>query len=68
LLAKAPEDADSKDVPAYYAQFPERMVWAAVIENEGGGTGHGGKGNAWGRAQAARKPPTTRTNSSCAST
>jgi hypothetical protein len=34
LLAKWPEDADSKDVPAYYAQFPERMIWAAVIENE----------------------------------
>ena len=34
LLAKAPEDADSRDVPAYYAQFPERMIWAAVIENE----------------------------------
>jgi len=34
LLAKEPEDADSKDVPAYYAQFPERMIWAAVVENE----------------------------------
>ncbi len=34
LLAKAPEDADSKDVLTYYAQFPERMIWAAVIENE----------------------------------
>jgi hypothetical protein len=34
LLAKGPEDAESKDVPAYYAQFPERMIWAAVIENE----------------------------------
>jgi hypothetical protein len=34
LLAKAPEDADSMDVPAYYAQFSERMIWAAVIENE----------------------------------
>jgi hypothetical protein len=34
LLARAPEEADSKDVSAYYAQFPERMLWAAVIENE----------------------------------
>jgi hypothetical protein len=34
LLAKAPEEADSKDLPAYYAQFPERMIWAAVVENE----------------------------------
>jgi hypothetical protein len=34
LLAKRREDADPKDVPAYYAQFPERMIWAAVIENE----------------------------------
>jgi hypothetical protein len=34
LLGQAPEGADSKDVPAYYAQFPERMIWAAVIENE----------------------------------
>jgi hypothetical protein len=34
LLAKAPEDTESKDIPAYYAQFPERMIWAAVIENE----------------------------------
>lgn len=34
LLAKAPEDGDGKDVSAYYAQFPERMIWAAVIENE----------------------------------
>jgi hypothetical protein len=34
LLVKAAEAADSKDLPAYYAQFPERMVWAAVIENE----------------------------------
>jgi len=33
LLAKAPE-AESKDVAAYYAQFPERMIWAAVVENE----------------------------------
>jgi hypothetical protein len=34
LLAKAAEEADSKDLPAYYAQFPERMIWAAVVENE----------------------------------
>ena len=34
LLGQAPEVADSKDVAAYYAQFPERMIWAAVIENE----------------------------------
>jgi hypothetical protein len=34
LLAKAAEAADSKDLPAYYAQFPERMIWAAVVENE----------------------------------
>jgi hypothetical protein len=34
LLRQAPQRADSTDVPAYYAQFPERMIWAAVIENE----------------------------------
>lgn len=35
LLGPAPSDAaDPKDVPAYYAQFPERMIWASVIENE----------------------------------
>jgi len=34
LLAKEREDAESRGVPAYYAQFPERMIWAAVIENE----------------------------------
>jgi hypothetical protein len=34
LLAKAAEAADSKDLPAYYAQFPERMIWAAVVEDE----------------------------------
>jgi len=34
LLAKGPEDAESRSVPAYYAQFPERMIWAAVVENE----------------------------------
>ena len=30
----APDGSDAKDVPAYYAQFPERMIWASVIENE----------------------------------
>ena len=34
LLAKAAEEAGSKDLPACYAQFPERMIWAAVVENE----------------------------------
>jgi hypothetical protein len=34
LLAKPAEAADSKDLPAYYAQFPERMIWAAVVEDE----------------------------------
>ena len=34
LLRQAPDGADPKDTPAYYAQFPERMIWAAVIENE----------------------------------
>jgi hypothetical protein len=34
LLTKEPEDADAKDVRAYYAQFPERMIWAAVVEND----------------------------------
>jgi hypothetical protein len=30
FTADAPEP---KDVPAYYAQFPERMIWASVVEN-----------------------------------
>ena len=30
----APDDGESKDVPPYYAQFPERMVWASVVEDE----------------------------------
>ncbi len=34
LLGQASDGADPKDIPAYYAQFPERMIWAAVIENE----------------------------------
>jgi hypothetical protein len=34
LLAKPAEAADAKDLPAYYAQFPERMIWAAVVEDE----------------------------------
>jgi hypothetical protein len=29
-----PEPADPKDMGAYYAQFPERLVWASVIEGE----------------------------------
>ncbi len=28
------EGADAPDLPAYYAQFPERVLWAAVVENE----------------------------------
>ncbi len=28
------EAADTPDLPAYYAQFPERILWAAVVENE----------------------------------
>ena len=34
LSAVAPDGAEPKDVAAYYAQFPERMIWARVIENE----------------------------------
>ena len=35
LLGQPPADtAGPKDVPAYFAQFPERLVWATVIENE----------------------------------
>ena len=30
LGAVAPDGAGSDDVPPYYAQFPERMIWAAV--------------------------------------
>jgi hypothetical protein len=25
---------DETEAPSYYAQFPERMIWASVIENE----------------------------------
>lgn len=34
LGPRPPADADGKDLPAYYAQFPDRMIWARVIENE----------------------------------
>ena len=34
LSAVATDGAEPKDVTAYYAQFPERMIWARVIENE----------------------------------
>lgn len=35
LLGPVPPDAtDTKDVLPYYAQFPERMIWASVVENE----------------------------------
>jgi hypothetical protein len=30
----SPDGSDSRDVPPYYAQFPERMIWARVIEGE----------------------------------
>ena len=30
----APDAGGPRDVPPYYAQFPERMVWARVIESE----------------------------------
>jgi hypothetical protein len=35
LLGPTPaEGIDSKELPAYYAQFPERMIWASVIESQ----------------------------------
>jgi hypothetical protein len=35
LLGRTPAEAgDSRDIPAYYAQFPERLIWATVIEDE----------------------------------
>ena len=34
LAAEPPPDGEPKDVPPYYAQFPERLVWASVVENE----------------------------------
>ena len=30
----APDGSDAQDVPPYYAQLPERMVWARVIEDQ----------------------------------
>lgn len=30
----APAAGGPRDVPPYYAQFPERMIWARVVENE----------------------------------
>jgi hypothetical protein len=29
-----PDGDDSRDLAAYYAQFPERMIWARVIEDD----------------------------------
>ncbi|MBA3319019.1 MAG: hypothetical protein H0T50_13150 [Gemmatimonadales bacterium] len=34
LLGERPVEAAPKELPAYYAQFPERMVWAAVVADE----------------------------------
>lgn len=34
LGATATNGAEPPEVPPYYAQFPERMVWASVIEDE----------------------------------
>jgi hypothetical protein len=34
LGAAVPDGSEPKDVAAYYAQFPERMIWARVIESE----------------------------------
>lgn len=35
LLGPATDHApEPKDLPAYYAQFPERIIWASVVENE----------------------------------
>ena len=33
LGAVAPDGNEPRDLAAYYAQFPERMIWARVIEN-----------------------------------
>jgi hypothetical protein len=33
LGAVAPDGTEPRDLAAYYAQFPERMIWARVIEN-----------------------------------
>ncbi len=34
LLGALAPDGGEPGVPAYYVQFPERMVWASVVENE----------------------------------
>lgn len=34
LGAVAPNGAEPGEVPPYYAQFPERMIWANVVEHE----------------------------------
>jgi hypothetical protein len=35
LLDQEPaEVGEHSDAPAYYAQFPERMIWASVVENQ----------------------------------
>jgi hypothetical protein len=35
LLAQEQAQAGERnDAPAYYAQFPERMIWASVVENQ----------------------------------
>jgi hypothetical protein len=34
LGASAPDGAGTRDVPPYYAQFPERMIWASVLEDQ----------------------------------
>jgi hypothetical protein len=34
LGAAVPDGSELREVAAYYAQFPERMIWASVIENE----------------------------------
>jgi hypothetical protein len=33
LGGAAANGSEPRDMPAYYAQFPERMIWASVIEN-----------------------------------
>ena len=34
LGSVAPDGSEPRDVVGYYAQFPERMIWARVIESE----------------------------------
>ena len=34
LLGAVADGTEAREVPPYYAQFPERMIWATVIENE----------------------------------